>query len=65
MKSRVIALLLGQLLISLPVDFSKVLIDDLLDKIEIRFAGNAMIMLAVNGIRQWLGVPDNIGGDLD
>lgn len=43
----------------------KMMIDDLLDKVEDTQAGNPVAMQAVALARQTLSIPDDIGGDED
>lgn len=53
------------LLTLLDNQFVKEIIDDILDKIEDKYADSPGVMLAVSGIRRFGDIPDDIGGDED
>ena len=65
MRNRMLAAGLRFLLAQVDPQFVKEVIDDLLDKVEDRYAANALAMQAVQMVRLSFSIPDDVGGDED
>ena len=65
MKLRILTAGLRWLLSTLEPQFVRELVDDMLDKVEDRYAENALVMQAVALVRSSFNIPDDVGGDED
>lgn len=50
---------------AVPSQDRKIVIDDLLDRVEDRYKDNGAVMVGIRAARQVSGIPDDIGGDED
>jgi len=65
MRTRFIAYAVTMILRSINPEDVKALVDDLLDRVEDRYATNPTVMGFINLARQSFNIPDDIGGDED
>ena len=65
MKLRLVLSALSFVLSQIDAQTVKELIDDMLDKVEDKYADNPVLMQGVGVVRSVFSIPDNIGGDLD
>jgi|15BtaG_2_1085339.scaffolds.fasta_scaffold00796_8 flagellar motor component MotA len=65
MKLRLLITALRFVLSQIDPQMVKELIDDLIDKVEDRYAGQAVVMQACGMVRNVFSIPDDIGGDED